>query len=261
MNRLEALETAHRDGINLSWLVKLRWAAMAGQLLTIAVVHQLMGIALRLLPLLGLIALGVATNVAAFGWTVQGRVVPRWAIPGLMILDTLLLTALLYLSGGPFNPFSFLYLVQIALAAVVLPERSTWTLVILSLACSAFLFVGYQELPLGRMSHGEHMRMHLIGMWVAFGVAAAFIVYFLLRIMRALATRDAELETARSRMARQEKYPMRGRRFCWSTTIRSSSNGWREPFGIEAAMCGLPTATTPRSRLREPNRPSSRSST
>jgi two-component system sensor histidine kinase RegB len=205
MNRLEALEAAHRDGINLSWLVKLRWAAMAGQLVTIGVVHEGMGIQLQLVPLLGLIGLSLATNLFAFWWTARGRAVASWAIPALMIFDTLLLTALLYLTGGPFNPFSFVYLVQIALATVVLSPRSTWTLVLLSLACSAFLFVGYEELPLAKMSHSQHMRIHLVGMWVAFGVAAAFIVYFLLRITRALATRDSELYEARSLVARQEK--------------------------------------------------------
>jgi two-component system sensor histidine kinase RegB len=205
MNRLEALEAAHRDGINLSWLVKLRWAAMAGQLVTIGVVHEAMGIELQLAPLLGLLALSLGTNLLAFWWTAKGRAVAPWAIPALMIFDTLLLTALLYFTGGPFNPFSFVYLVQIALATVVLSPRSTWTLVLLSLACSAFLFVGYEELPLGKMSHSQHMRIHLVGMWVAFGVAAAFIVYFLLRITRALARRDAELYETRSLVARQEK--------------------------------------------------------
>jgi two-component system sensor histidine kinase RegB len=150
-------------------------------------------------------AISLATNVLGFAWTARGRRVGPWMIPALMIFDTLLLTALLYLTGGPFNPFSFVYLVQIALATVVLSPRSTWTLVLLSLACSAFLFVGYEELPLAKMSHSQHMRIHLIGMWVAFGVAAAFIVYFLLRITRALATRDAELYAARALVARQEK--------------------------------------------------------
>ncbi len=205
MNRLEATEAAHRDAINLTWIVKLRWSAMAGQLVTIVVVHEGMGIRLQLVPLLGLIALSLATNLLAFWWTQKGRRVAPWVVPSLMNFDTLLLTALLYLTGGPFNPFSFLYLVQIALATVVLSARSTWTLVLLSLACSAFLFVGYEELPLAKMSHSQHMRIHLIGMWVAFGVAAGFIVYFLLRITRALATRDAELEHARSLVARQEK--------------------------------------------------------
>jgi two-component system sensor histidine kinase RegB len=205
MNRLEALEATHRDGIHLSWLVKLRWAAMSGQLVTIAVVHEVMGIHLQLAPLLALMALSLATNLFAFAWTHKGRAVAPWAIPALMIFDTLLLTALLYFTGGPFNPFSFLYLVQIALATVVLSPRATWMLMLLSLACSAFLFVGYEELPLAKMSHSQHMRIHLVGMWVAFGVAAAFIVYFLLRITRALATRDAELYEARSLVARQEK--------------------------------------------------------
>jgi two-component system sensor histidine kinase RegB len=201
----EALEIAHRDGINLTWLVKLRWAATMGQLVAIGVVHEGMGIPLRLGPLLGLIALAFATNVAAFAWTAQRRPVAPWALPGLMIFDTLLFTLLLHLTGGPFNPFSFLYLVYIALAAVVLPARLTWALVLLSLACSGFLFLDYTELPLGKMSHVEHMRIHLIGMWVAFGVAAAFIVYFLLRVTVALAQRNAELNEVRNQVARQEK--------------------------------------------------------
>jgi two-component system sensor histidine kinase RegB len=42
-------------------------------------------------------------------------------------------------------------------------------------------------------------------MWVAFGVSAAFIVYFLRRTRRALSERDAELAESRSLAARQEK--------------------------------------------------------
>jgi len=198
-------ELSRRDEIQFSWLVKLRWAAMAGQLVTIAVVYEVMGIPLRLSPLFALMAVGLATNVAALALVARGKTIAPWAIPAVMIFDTLLLTALLYLTGGPFNPFSFLYLVQIALAAVLLPPRFTWTLVVVSLACSAVLFLGYEELPLPRMSHAEHMRIHLIGMWVAFGVAAGFIVYFLLRITRALAARDAELDAARTLAAKQER--------------------------------------------------------
>ena len=49
------------------------------------------------------------------------------------------------------------------------------------------------------------MALHLRGMWVAFGVAAAFIVHFLLRVRRALALRDAELEASRNLAARQDR--------------------------------------------------------
>ena len=54
--------------INLSWLIKLRWGAICGQLVTIAVVHRLLGVALPLAALLGIVAVEVASNVVATLW-------------------------------------------------------------------------------------------------------------------------------------------------------------------------------------------------
>jgi two-component system sensor histidine kinase RegB len=75
----------------------------------------------------------------------------------------------------------------------------------LALAGTGFLFLDYRELPLEGLSHADHMRVHLRGMWVAFGAAASFIVYFLARVRRALAEREADLASARATAARQEK--------------------------------------------------------
>ena len=49
------------------------------------------------------------------------------------------------------------------------------------------------------------MSLHLQGMWVAFGVAASFIVYFLLRVRRALERHERELDAARAAALRQER--------------------------------------------------------
>jgi two-component system sensor histidine kinase RegB len=49
------------------------------------------------------------------------------------------------------------------------------------------------------------VQMHLQGMWVAFGVAAAFIVYFVSRVTGDLAQRERELARARTLAARSEK--------------------------------------------------------
>jgi two-component system sensor histidine kinase RegB len=175
--------------INLSWLVRLRWGAILGQLVTIGVVHHLMDIPLPLLPLLGLIALEAATNAVVLGWQRAGRQVQEWMLPATLALDVVILTGLLFFTGGPFNPFSFLYLVHIALAAVVLPAVWTWALTALSLVCSGALFYGHVWLKLDYSDptkHAQHMRMHMEGMWIAVAVAAAFIVYFVTRIRRAL---------------------------------------------------------------------------
>jgi two-component system, sensor histidine kinase RegB len=191
-------ESASR--INFSWLIRLRWGAVAGQIVTVLGVERLMHVPLPMTPLFAIIAVELLTNVACA--LAERRVtVKEWWIGALMALDTLLLTGLLYFAGGPFNPFSFLYLVQIALAAVILPERWTWALVVLSLAGSGLLFVEYQPLALGP----DHMTIHVRGMWVAFGVAAAFIVYFLMRVRRALQTREQQLLAARELAARQQR--------------------------------------------------------
>jgi len=195
-----------RNQTNLLWLLRLRWGALAGQLSTIVIVRFVMELAIPIAPLAALLAFDALTNVL---WHVvrnrdPGAPVSDRAIGATMALDVLVLSGLLYFTGGADNPFSFLYLVMISLAAVILTSAWTWALVALSLAASAILFFWHQPLDLGD-SHAAHMRLHLRGMWIAFGVAAAFIVYFLRRVSRALAEREAELDASRNLVARQER--------------------------------------------------------
>jgi two-component system sensor histidine kinase RegB len=49
------------------------------------------------------------------------------------------------------------------------------------------------------------MGAHLRGMWVAFVLAAVFIVFFVQRVSSALAARERELQTARAQAERREK--------------------------------------------------------
>ncbi|HZO12332.1 MAG TPA: ATP-binding protein [Polyangiaceae bacterium] len=188
--------------INLRWLLRLRWGAALGQSVVIVLVDRVMGLDLPLAALAALVALELGSNVACVWWARRSRALPEWLLGTLMAFDVLLLTALLQLSGGSFNPFNFLYLVHIALAAVVLPPRWTWGLVALSLGSFASLFF----IPgASHLQHGDLMDMHLRGMWVAFAVAALFIVYFVQRIRRALSERDTELALAREHTARGER--------------------------------------------------------
>ena len=193
--------------INFSWLLTLRWGAIAGQLTVIVLVHFFMGISLPLLPLFLIIAVAAASNAACLRWARRTEAVHEWMLAVVMAADVLLLTGLLYYTGGPYNPFSFLYLVYIALAAVVLSPAWTWALAALALGCFGALFLDDAAPPGGgaHAGHEEHLRMHLEGMWVAFGVAAAFIVYFVQRVTRALNEREAELGEARALSARSEK--------------------------------------------------------
>src|SRR4051812_49473579 len=84
--------------INLSWLIKLRWGAAAGQAATILFVHLGMKIALPLAPLLGLVGLAAVSNLACLAWLRRARQVRERALVAALGPGGLLPTAL------PFSP-------------------------------------------------------------------------------------------------------------------------------------------------------------
>lgn len=187
-----------RAAVNATWLRNLRWAQVAGQIATVIAATRLVAAPLPWTALVLLVAAGAATNFALELWLRRGPEVHDWHLAGVMAVDVLLLTALLYCTGGPLNPFGFLYLVQIALATVIVPAAYSWALVVLS-------FVGYGLLLEWHRPLVISERAHTVGMWVALGVAAAFIVTFLRRVTTALAERERELADARNLTARQER--------------------------------------------------------
>ena len=195
-----------RNWVNIQWLARLRWAEVAGQAATVLTAQFLLGGRLPIAPLLAVISLGLLSNLAIemyfFGDRRRGSATPRpvheYHIALIMMLDIAILTGLLYLTGGPGNPFSFLYLVQIALAAVLVRALWTWMLVALSFVGFGILLLAHQPLHIPPDSHAY-------GEWAALGVASAFVVHFLLRITAALADRERELTEARGLAARQER--------------------------------------------------------
>ncbi|AGC48857.1 sensor histidine kinase [Myxococcus stipitatus DSM 14675] len=200
-------EPASRARINLEWLLRLRWGLLLGQAVVIAVAAYGLELALPVPVLAGLLGLEAATNLAVRAWLGRARV-SEGTLGKLMLWDTLVLTGLLALSGGTHNPFTTLYLVNVALGTVLLPARWMWSLLGFTLAAFGSLFV-LQDVDiapgLSRPDHAALMRLHLSGMWVAFAVAAGFIVYFVQRVTRALEEREQELAQARVQHARREK--------------------------------------------------------
>lgn len=198
-----------RNWVNVQWLARLRWAEIAGQAVTVLVAQFLLEGALPLLALFAVIGIGLVSNLALelyfFGDRRANAVEPpvelpvhEWQVALVMALDTALLTGLLYLTGGPENPFGILYVVQIALAAVLVRAKWTWMLVGLA-------FVGFGILLATHLPLAIPPDSRRIGLWVALGVASAFVVHFLLRITTALAAREAELAETRNLAARQER--------------------------------------------------------
>jgi two-component system sensor histidine kinase RegB len=194
--------------IKLSWLIRLHWGGIFGQSLAIAAARWLVGIDVPLLALFGILAFEVVENIALELWLRRGGSVGQGFIATTMFLDAFILTALLALSGGYSNPFSTMYLVNVALATVLLDAAWAWAMLGTSLALFALLFalhhVGVLQV-LSTLDNDEIMALHMQGMWVSFAVAAAFIVYIVARVQLALTRVEEALAAERSLSARKDK--------------------------------------------------------
>ncbi len=194
--------------ITVAWLVRLRWGAVLGQTVTIAVAIFGLDLDLPILPLALLVGVTVVSNglLTARLRTVED--VSTRTVGLVLAADVFVLSGLLYCSGGPSNPFSVMYLVHVTLAALVLGVRWAGAMVALSAVLYAALF--FWHVPVAELSHAHHhgaspFSVHLQGMWIAFTIAASLIAYFVARVAGALRAREAELADARALAARSEK--------------------------------------------------------
>jgi len=186
--------------------VRLRWGSAAGQFLIILVAWRVADLPLPAATLLGLASLTAFTNAALWLRLEMGRAITTAWIGSVVAFDTLLLTGLLYVTGGASNPFSVFYLVHITAAASLTGSAWTWSVSALAVSCYAALFF----LPAAPGdAEAEHMAQmmagHLRGMWIALTLAAAITAYFVTRLTAGLARRDREIAVMRESAARLDR--------------------------------------------------------
>lgn len=205
---LRAME-AEPNRIKLSWLIRLHWGALAGQIGAVIVVLAFDIIHLHLSGLGPLFAIEAVANMWLTSW---GRRAPRILerhLVAVMVLDAVMLTVILSFTGSYSNPFSTIYLVNVALAAVLLRPRHAWALLAASLVLFGSLFaldsLRHHGFALSDYDHMELMRLHMEGMWIAFAVAAVFIVYIVARVTKALDDLEHQLARERSLSSRKDK--------------------------------------------------------
>lgn len=191
--------------IGLAWLVLLRWAFVVAEMFVAAGVSWFLGTSVDAQAVGAAASVTILTNLAMRWWAKRGRPASRVLLSAVLVLDGMLLTVALRASGGAMNPFSVLYLVHVALAALLLDGRATW--IVAGTTC-----LGFGTLFLGTDAHAGHHHpghdsfdLHLRGMLAAYAVAAAFVGYFVYRVARALERRESEMIALRDWAARTEK--------------------------------------------------------
>ena len=200
---LTLVQLPHEPEIVLTWLVRLRWLAAAGQILATTAAQALFGLGIAVLPIACVIAATIASNLLLWqlmrsGWTRRRT----GFVPAVIVLDVLLLTALLYFAGGAHNPFSILYIVHVVMAVVVLGAGWTWLIAAIASLSYGLLLFNYR--PLGAERNLSPTAQSL-GQWLAFVLVAVLIGYFVGRVAGALRRREHELGSTREQAARSEQ--------------------------------------------------------
>jgi two-component system sensor histidine kinase RegB len=188
---------------NVILLMQLRWIAVAGQIATIFVVESALGIELPLLAMSAVIAALVALNLASLAWLRRAPAVRDGHLLTFLLFDVGALTAQLYLSGGATNPFIFLYILQVTLAAVLLRTGPTIAIVVIATAAFAGLVLFNRPLALPAGSGLDLFHLYIDGLLVCFALDAALLIAFVTRIGRNLRTRDAHLAALRQHAAEE----------------------------------------------------------
>jgi two-component system sensor histidine kinase RegB len=202
-------QTATTDlapNLALPWVVRLRYGMVAGEAAIIVAMALIFRLDFPVLWSMAPLLVTLASNIALGRMQGLSGRFPQETLGAVFILDTLALTVILGLTGGPANPFSLLYLVQITLSVVVLRKIWTWALGILAAICFGLLFFLHRSLAALQNHHVEQgLSAHLVGMWIAFVIAAGLISFFTGKVSDALRHREREVLDLQEQVAKHER--------------------------------------------------------
>jgi len=193
-----------RSGVRLRALVLIRWAAVAGQLFTAAVVHWGLGFTLPVLAVGGAIALSALLNLTvSLGRPASARIDDREATV-FLAFDILQLAVLLYLTGGLVNPFVLLLLAPVAIGATILSLGSNIALSLLTIASIALLGIFHQPLP-WRGPPPDLPEIYRAGVWAGLTLTTLLITLYGWRLAEEARQMADALAAAQAALAREQR--------------------------------------------------------
>lgn len=232
---------------NLRRLFWLRSVAILGQCGALWAAHDFFNLELPLVPLLATVGSLGLLNLFTWWRLKRARHIADAELLSQLLMDVLLYSVLFFYSGGYTNPFVWMYLLPLTVAAVALPWRFTWAVAGLSVACYTALVFYYQPLPHQHHHDSNDFSMHLLGMWFGFVVSAAIIAYFVARIGANLREYDRLIAEAREKALGSERMLALG------TLATSAAHELGTPLATMAVIAGeMAESCADDARLAEP---------
>lgn len=232
---------------NLQWLFILRNLMIGGESLLLLISIDILKIPLHEEPLwLTIIAIGTV-NLYTWMRLKTDVQVTEMEIFSQLAIDVFAIAALLYLTGGATNPFTWIFLLPVILTAIVLPHSYTWYMVILTTTLYTFL-IPYHATLTSVEPHMMHMEManmpsemhasqdeeffnfHIFGMWFGFVCSAGLVAFFAVQLSNTIKAGERILAEAREKSLQDERIIALG------TLAASAAHDMGTPLGTMAII-------------------------
>ncbi len=191
--------------LRLQTIVRLRWFAVLGQLLTIGFVYLVLGFDMPVGICLAFVALSAWLNVVLrIRYTARHRLSARFAAV-LLGYDILQLASLLYLTGGILNPFVFLIVAPVTVSAATLPPRHTIVLGLVAATATAVLINHHLPLPWSPGAAVHLPAIFRLGIFASVIAGMLFLALYAWRLSKESRQMTAALAATELVLAREQK--------------------------------------------------------
>lgn len=201
----ERFLTHGESRLRLQTIVRLRWFAILGQLVTVCFIWFFLDFPLPVGYCLAFIALSAWLNVFL---TIRFPARHRLGTPfatAILAYDIFQLAALLYLTGGIENPFSMLMVAPVTVSAATLPPRHTILLGLIAGSIAAVLVFEYLPLPWYRGANLDLPMVYKLGMLAAVIASMTFLALYAWRLAKESREMSAALAATEFVLAREQK--------------------------------------------------------
>jgi two-component system, sensor histidine kinase RegB len=191
--------------LRLLTIVRLRWFAVFGQLVAVAVVRLGYGFPLPVGYCLLLIAISAWLNVYLRLKYVARHRLSNWFATSLLAYDLLQLAALLFLTGGIENPFIVLIVAPVTVSAASLPGRNTILLGAIAVLATVALAYFHLPLPWAGAPPPVFPSIYRFGLLVAMLACTIFLATYAWRLSHEARQMSAALTATELVLAREQQ--------------------------------------------------------
>jgi len=191
--------------LNAQLLNRVRFIAIISQLFLITLAVLYLDVMLPLEWLIGILLLEAIFQLYSLSKVKNGTHIRDGEIFVHILLDSLILAGLVYLSGGANNPFTYFLLLFVALGTFVLKPHYLLLISTIELILYSLLNMYQRPLELGDSSPLELFRLHLAGMWLNFGLTTVLIAVFGLLARHSMLKQEKKIQELREKQLKDEQ--------------------------------------------------------